>query len=99
MATLGTRWHQWLFLAGRTGCCVSRHRRMVVRPRDAGGLMAKQQTFQEVLAAAIAEIVEHGYDSAERVERLMRELRMAAERSLISAASLEQQLRDGLAAV
>jgi hypothetical protein len=58
-----------------------------------------QQSFQEVLAAAIADLVEHGYDSAERVERWMRELRLAAERSLISAASLEQQLRDGLAAI
>jgi hypothetical protein len=59
----------------------------------------KPQTFQEVLAAAIADLVESGYDSAERIERWMRELRLAAERSLISAASLEQQLRDGLAAV
>ena len=35
----------------------------------------------------------------ERIERWTRELRLAAERSLISAASLEQQLRDGLAAI
>jgi hypothetical protein len=61
--------------------------------------MPKQQTFQDVLAAAISDLVTHGYDSAERVEKWVRELRMAAERSLISAASLEQQLRDGLAAV
>jgi hypothetical protein len=59
----------------------------------------KPQTFQEVLAAAIADIVESGYDSAERIEGWMRKLRLAAETSLISAASLEQQLRDGLAAV
>lgn len=59
----------------------------------------KQQTFQDVLAAAIVDIVENGFDSVERIERWTRELRMAAERSLISPASLEQQLRDGLAAV
>src|ERR1700685_1126223 len=61
--------------------------------------MPKPQTFQEVLAAAIADIAESGYDSAERVEGWMRKLRLAAETSLISAASLEQQLRDGLAAI
>jgi hypothetical protein len=59
----------------------------------------KQQTFQDVLAAAIADIVEHGFDSMERVEKWVRDLRLEAERSLISAASLEQQLRDGLASV
>ena len=55
--------------------------------------------FQDVLSAAIADLAEHGFDSIERVERWMRELRLAAERSLISPASLEQQLRNSLAAI
>jgi hypothetical protein len=55
--------------------------------------------FQTVLNAAIADLLANGFDSAERVQRWTRELRAAAERSLISAASLEQQLRDGLAAI
>ena len=55
------------------------------------------QTFQEVLAAAIADMAEFGFDQIERVDRWTRELRAAAERSLISPESLEQQLRDGLA--
>lgn len=57
------------------------------------------KTFQEVLAAAVADMVEFGFDSQERVDRWMRELKLAAERSLISPQSLEQQLRDGLATV
>jgi hypothetical protein len=60
--------------------------------------MVALPTFQEVLAAAVADIIEHGFDSAERIERWTRELRAAAERSLISPISLEQQLRDALAA-
>lgn len=59
----------------------------------------RPQTFQEVLAAAVADMAEHGFTDMERVERWARELRLAAERSFISAASLEQQLRDTLAAV
>jgi hypothetical protein len=55
--------------------------------------------FKEVLDAAIADIIEHGYSSQERVDKWTRELRLAAERSMVSPESLEQQLRDGLAAV
>lgn len=53
--------------------------------------------FQQVLTEAVNDMAEHGFDSVERVERWTRELRAAAERSLISEASLEQQLRDALA--
>jgi hypothetical protein len=52
--------------------------------------------FHSVLTAAVADLTEHGFDSAERVAKWMRLLREAAERSLVSAASLEQQLRDHL---
>ncbi len=57
------------------------------------------KSFQDVLAEAVGDIVEHGYDSVERVDRWMREIRMAAEASLISPASLEQRLADSLAAI
>jgi hypothetical protein len=59
----------------------------------------RPQTFPEVLAAAIDDLVENGFDSMERIDRWTRELRLAAERSLVSPASMEQQLRDALAAV
>jgi len=60
---------------------------------------ARDQSFQEVLAAAIDDLLANGFDSMERVDRWTRELRAAAERSLVSPESLEQQLRDGLAAI
>ena len=56
-------------------------------------------TFQEVLTAAIEDMIEHGFDSAERVAYWVRMIRDAAERSLISPESLDEQLRQGLAAV
>lgn len=60
---------------------------------------ARDQSFQDVLALAIDDLLEYGFDSMERVDRWTRELRAAAERSMVSPASLEQQLRDGLAAI
>ncbi|MDE2021229.1 MAG: hypothetical protein KGJ13_12910, partial [Patescibacteria group bacterium] len=56
-------------------------------------------SFQEILSSAINDLVENGFDSVERISKWTRELEEAARRSLISAASLEQQLRDGLAAI
>jgi hypothetical protein len=55
------------------------------------------KSFQETLTEAVSDLAEHGYDSAERVARWTRELRDAAERSLISPESLESQLRTWLA--
>jgi len=55
-------------------------------------------SFQEVLTAAIEDMLEHGFDSVERVQRWTRELRVAAERSLVSPQSVEDELRRGLAA-
>lgn len=55
--------------------------------------------FNAVLSEAVSDLVENGFDSVERVERWTRALREAADRSLISPASLEQQLRDALAAI
>lgn len=56
------------------------------------------KTFQEILAAAVADMAEHGFDSQERVDRWTRDLRDAAVRSMISPESLDQQLRQALAA-
>ena len=42
---------------------------------------ARDQSFQEVLAAAIDDLLANGFDSMERIERWTRELRAAAERS------------------
>ncbi len=61
--------------------------------------MSELRSFQDVLAAAVSDIVENGYDSVERVDRWLRELRLAAERSMVAPASMEQQLSDSLAAI
>jgi hypothetical protein len=56
-------------------------------------------SFQAVLSAAIDDMLANGFDSAERVAKWTRALEHAAAASLVSAASLDQMLRDGLAAV
>ena len=61
--------------------------------------MPDLRSFTEVLNSAIEDMLTHGFDNVERVERWMRELRAAAERSMVSPASLEQTLRDGLARI
>jgi DNA-directed RNA polymerase specialized sigma24 family protein len=58
-----------------------------------------QESFYETLSAAISDMVEHGFDSVERVEGWMRLLREAARRSLKSETELEQVLRETLASV
>lgn len=58
----------------------------------------RPRSFQEVLSAAIDDMLANGFDSIERVDRWTRELRMAAERDMISEVSMEQQLRDALSA-
>ncbi len=57
------------------------------------------KTFQEVLSAAIDDLISSGFDSMERIDRWSRLLREAAARTLASPLSLEQQLRNGLATV
>jgi len=57
------------------------------------------RTFQEVLTAAIEDMTANGFDSMERVQRWTRELGEAAERSMISTTSLEQQMREALSAI
>ena len=57
------------------------------------------KSFQDVLAEAIADIVENGFDSQERIDRWMRALRIAAERTTVSATSIEDLMRESLAAI
>lgn len=56
-------------------------------------------SFYEVLSAAIKDLSEHGYDSAERVAMWIERIRIAARDSLVSEVVLEQKLRQHLAQV
>lgn len=58
--------------------------------------MAVTGDFRAVLSAAIEDMLEHGFDSVERVQRWLREIQAAAERSMISPQSLDDMLREGL---
>lgn len=60
--------------------------------------MPERGTFQEVLSAAIQDMLDNGFDSVERVQRWTRELRAAADRSMVAPQSVEDELRRGLAA-
>lgn len=53
-------------------------------------------TFNEVLAAAVADLTAHGYDSAERVAEWMKMLREAAERSMEPLGTVEERLKRAL---
>ena len=56
-------------------------------------------TFYEVSTAAVNDMAEHGFDSAERVAEWQRLLREAAEEILLSDDEVEQMLRESLGAV
>lgn len=61
--------------------------------------MAPLRSFQDVLAAAISDVVEHGFDSVERIDRWKRELTDAARRAAGDPLRAEQDLKDALAAI
>lgn len=61
--------------------------------------MLRKQTYQEVLTAAIEDMVEHGFDSAERVAMWMARLREAAVASMRPSHEMEEMLRQALGAV
>ena len=61
--------------------------------------MAREPTFNEVLTAAVADLQEHGFTDAERLEYWTLKLKEAAERSMGSQAQMEQILREGLTSV
>ena len=53
-------------------------------------------TLWETITAAVRDLSEHGYDSAERVDEWLRQLRAAAEREMMSPTALEELLRKHL---
>lgn len=57
------------------------------------------ESFQQTLADAIRDIADNGFDSQERIDRWLRELRIAAERQTMSAMSVESMMRDALTAI
>lgn len=58
--------------------------------------MAKRQTFYEVLTAAIADMTEHGYDSAERVAFWIARIREAAAAEATPEHILAQTLNESM---
>ena len=56
-------------------------------------------TFFDVLTRAINDMVEHGFDSAERVNFWTQQIKEAAERATKSQAQMEQMLRDAMAMI
>lgn len=56
-------------------------------------------SFYDVLTEAVRDLSENGFDSVERVAYWQLRLKEAAERSMGSVHTMEQQLRDGLALV
>ena len=58
-----------------------------------------QATFQEILRAAIEDMVTHGFDSAERVAFWSKQIKDAAERAAKSQRQMEDMLRQAMAAV
>lgn len=55
-------------------------------------------TYSETLTAALADIIEHGYDSEERVAYWSEQLRQAAERSLRPMEDVERTIRTAMLA-
>lgn len=61
--------------------------------------MADQPSYYEVLTAAIRDLAENGFDSAERVAEWERKIREAAERTMGSSEKLSAQLQEELYSV
>ena len=61
--------------------------------------MPTGNTFFDVLTRAINDMVEHGFDSAERVNFWTQQIKEAAERATRSQAQMEQMLRDALSMI
>ena len=55
--------------------------------------MARRESYYDILTQAIADMTEHGYDSAERVAYWQRRLREAAEGMFMSDADMQAALR------
>lgn len=57
------------------------------------------ESYYDVLTAAVNDMAEHGFDSAERVRYWQDQLRAAAEATLVPAAEMERMLREALTQV
>lgn len=57
------------------------------------------KSFDEALAAAVADIVEHGFDSQDRLDRWVRELTAAADRFIAAKAARDARLADAFEAI
>src|SRR5262245_8490176 len=55
--------------------------------------------FYAVVNAGIVDILDHGFDSAGRVEEWEKKIKAAAEASLVPEPQMTQMLRDGLAQI
>ena len=62
-------------------------------------MVQTRDDFYTVLSAAIDDIIEHGFDDLSRIEKWTREIRIAAERSMIRPEVLDQTLREHLAKI
>lgn len=61
--------------------------------------MAKGSSYYDVISAAIDDLTDHGYDSADRVAFWSKRIKQAAEFQMGTQAQMEQTLRDVMAAV
>jgi hypothetical protein len=62
-------------------------------------LISRGRNFTEVATEAVNDLAEHGFDSQERLDYWLNQLRIAARAALVPEAVLERQLRDTLAQV
>jgi hypothetical protein len=58
--------------------------------------VAKRKSFYETITEAVADIVEHGFDSEERLDKWMKAIEASATSALPKEELLEKALRDGL---
>lgn len=58
--------------------------------------MPNRRQFYEAVSAAVADIIEHGFDNQERLDRWIAELRRAATEALIPQAQIHEYLREAL---
>ncbi len=61
--------------------------------------MARQPNYYDVLTAAVNDIAQHGYDSAERIQYWADQIRLAAERTMRSMDEVQRAVREAMEAV
>ncbi len=66
---------------------------------DLKGSVSGRRAFDDLVAAAIADIEEHGFDSQSRVDEWLAKLRIAAQRAMTPARELEDLLNRSLRSI